>query len=88
MQILRLTYTQSIIGRSKESINYIAFCLLACLFSKPKMNLALTDHHVSKICLIGRDTCTHSENAHQPILISCNKRGQPLEACQETSGKI
>lgn len=88
MQMLRLTYAQSIIDRRKESINYVAVCLLACSFSKPKMNLALTDHHVSKIYLIGRDTCAHFENAYQPFLISCSKRGQPVEACLETAGKI
>lgn len=49
------------------------------------MNLALTDHHVSKICLIGRDT--HSENAYQPFLVSCNKRGQTVKGCKEAAVK-
>lgn len=88
MQMLRLTYAQSTTDKSKKSINYITVCLLACSFSKPKMNWALTDHHVSKTCLIGRDTCAHSENAYQSFLVSCNKRGQPVERCEERAVKI
>lgn len=48
MQMLRLTYAHSIIDKRKESINDVAVCFLACSFSKPKTNSALTDHHVSK----------------------------------------
>lgn len=47
MQMLRLTYAQSI-DKKKESINYVAVCFLACSLSKSKIILALTDNHVSK----------------------------------------